>query len=353
MVSRLFLAACGCAAVFALSCQAQSSSQPSESKPTVTQEAAQQSDEPASQQAAPANPAPLQLHDLPPDAHTATPEELAQQRQQRALAAAERLASVQAHWGPDMSSPGLAVNLTEVSRDKLPDGSTQVTYHVTGSGFSSTDRLALVRWPLDSQSTVVMDGIAVDSNGMAVCGTPLPAQPNAPSTPPNPAGLSGPSCTTEMHAGDPIVVKATAAAGEPVRVALIGNDRKHGAAVTAVPFPIADEDKGCKLSVMLGVKDGAMALVEGTGFPPNTPLTLESVTEGKIHTLNPKTNAQGRLVVIVLPAMSGEEQGDTTVRFAGVSHVPSLQTSATPAQPDPDCKPSVTFHWGKGSYKPR
>ncbi len=345
-----------CAAIFAFSCQAQSNSQQQQpSPPTVTQEAAQQSDEAPAQTSAPTKPAPLQLQDLPPDAHTPTPQELSAQRQQRALGAAERLASIQAHWGPDMSTPGLAINLTEVSRDKMADGTTQVTYHITGSGFSPDERLALVRWPLDAQSSVVLDGIAIDSTGMAVCGTPLAAHPNAPgrtgAPAASPAAAPGPLCTADMHPGDPIVVKTTAAAGEPIRVALIGADRKHGAATTTVPFPIADEDKGCKLSVLLGVKDGAMVLVDGTGFPPNTPLKLESITLGKTRTLSPRTNAEGRLVVIVLPAASGEDAGDTTVRFAGVSHVPSLQTSATAPPPDPDCKPSVTFHWGKGSYK--
>lgn len=355
MVSRSVLAAWGCAALLVLSCQAQSDSQQSQPAPTATQQAAQQSDEQPTQQPGQKQPAaPLQLQDLPPDAHTPTPAELAQQRQQQALAAAERLASVEAHWGPDMSTPGLSINLTEVSRDKMPDGTTQISYHITGSGFSAADRLALVRWPLNSQSQAVMDGIAFDTAGTAVCGAPLAAQPSAPgrpgAAPANPATPPAPSCTADMHPGEPIVVKTTAAAGEPIRVALIGADRKHGAATTAVPFPIANEDKGCKLSVLLGVKDAAMVLVEGTGFPPNTPLKLESTTLGETRTLNPKTSPDGRLIVIILPAAKGVDAGDTTVRFAGVAHVPSLQTSSTPP-PDPDCKPSVTFHWGKGSYK--
>ncbi|HEX4064614.1 MAG TPA: hypothetical protein VHZ09_01220 [Acidobacteriaceae bacterium] len=351
MVSRFIVAAWGCAALFALSCQAQSDSPQSQPAPTATQQAAQQSDEQPSQPAQ-TQPAPLQFQDLPPDAHTPTPAEMALQRQQQALAAAERLASVQAHWGPDMSSPGLSISLTEASREKMPDGSTEITYHITGSGFAATDRLALVRWELNSQSQMVMDGIAFDASGTAVCGTPQPnAAGPAGAAAVSPATTPGPNCTASMHPGEPIPVKTTAAAGEPIRVALIGADRKHGAATTAVPFPITNEDKGCRLSVLLGVKDAAMVLVEGTGFPPNTPLKLESTTLGETRTLNPKTSPDGRLIVIILPAAKGVDAGDTTVRFAGVSHPPSLQTSGTPPSADPDCKPSVTFHWGKGSYK--
>ena len=356
MVSRSVLAACGLAACLTLSSSSLSQAQSSSQTSPAAQNSPSQTTAPV--QTPPTQPK-LQLQDLPPEPHTPTPAELAQERQERALAAAQRLASIQAHWGPDMSSPGLAISLTEAGRQKLPDGSTQVTYHVTGSGFSPTDRLSLIRWPLDSQSYVMMGGIAFNASGTAVCGTPLPPTPNAPGTPgaasenqpANPGSPPPPSCTTSMKAGDPVVLTTTAAPGEPVRIALIGADRKHGAATTTVPFPLANEDKGCRLSVLLGVKNAAMVLVEGTGFPPNTALNLESITADQTRTLSPRTNADGRMIMIVLPAANGQESGDTTVRFAGVPHVPSLQTSATTPAPDPDCRPSVTFHWGKGSYK--
>ncbi|HEX4038739.1 MAG TPA: hypothetical protein VHX37_11835 [Acidobacteriaceae bacterium] len=345
MVSRSVLAACVLAACLTLSCPSSSSAQSQTSSTTQNAPAPTSPSQPT-----------LQLQDLPPEPHTPTPAELDQERQQRALAAAERLANMQAHWGPDMSTPGLAISLTEVGREKQPDGSTQVTYHVTGSGFSPGDRLSLVRWPLDAESYFVMGGIAIDASGTAVCGAPLPPTPNAPGQPgtapaTQPPSPPPPSCTASMKAGDPLVVMTSAAPGEPVRVALIGADRKHGAATTAVPFPLANEDKGCKLSVLLGVKNAAMVLVEGTGFPPNTALNLESITEDQTRTLAPKTNGDGRMIIIVLPASKGQEAGDTTVRFSGVAHVPSLATSASTPAADPDCKPSVTFHWGKGSYK--
>jgi hypothetical protein len=355
MVSRSILAAYALAACLTLSSQAQpsqnqSGAQPAQSPSSTTLGASQTA--PAQDQTSPSEPK-LQLQDLPPDPHTPTPEELAAQQQQRAIAAAERLGTIQAHWGPDLSTPGLSISLTEVGRDKQPDGTTQVTYHITGSGFSPGDRLSLVRWPLDTQSQIVLGGIAINAGGTAVCGTPLPPISNAPAPPA--AGSaptttpSGPSCTTSMQPGEPIVVKTTAASGEPVRVALVAADRKHVAAATAIPFPITNVDQGCRLSVVLGLKDAAMVLVQGAGFPPNTPLRLESTTAGQTGTLTPTTNPEGRTTVIVMPAAKGAQAGDTTVRFAGVAHSAGFQTSA--AASDPACQPSVTFHWGKGSYK--
>jgi hypothetical protein len=153
-----------------------------------------------------------------------------------------------------------------------------------------------------------------------------------------------------MQVNQPVEIHATVAAGEPVRVALVSEDRKNGAAVTTVPFPIANEDQGCRLQVLLGMKDGAMVLIEGTGFPANTPLRLETTTAGHSRILSPKTTPDGRLVSVDLPVIKGQTSGETTVKFAGVAHVPSLETDKTPA-PDPTCAPSVTFHWGTGSYK--
>lgn len=350
MVSRSVLTACGCAVLLSLACQARSNSQSSPSPTPEQQPTTSAPAQPAgSGPAQPAVPS-LQLKDLPAEPHTPTAAELVEQRRAQAMAAAQRLASVQAHWGPDMSTPGLSISLTEVGREKEPDGTTKITYHITGSGFAPGERLSLIRWPLNSEAQTVMGDLTLDASGTAVCTAPSPAEPTTAGGS-NPATPAPPSCSVNTHPGDPILLRTTAAPGEPIRVALVGADRKHGAATTAIPFPLVSEDKSCRLSVILGMKDAAMVLVEGTGFPPNTPLKLESVTGGNSRMLTPTSNADGRIVIVVLPASQGADAGDTTVRFAGINRLPTLQTSSTPPQPDLGCKPAVTFHWGKGSYK--
>lgn len=293
----------------------------------------------------------LQLQGLPPDAHTMTPEEQAQARQQQAIMIAQRLAALQARWGPEMSTPGMSIALAEAGRSKGADG-TELTYHVTGSGFAPGETFTLVRWPLNAEAENVMSGLTLDANGTVVCTAPAPAAAAAPDAPgAAPAGPTAPNCTTKMQVNQPVEVHATAAAGEPVRVALVADDHKNGAAVTMVPFPIANEDQGCRLQVLLGLKDATMVLVEGTGFPANTPLRLEVTTAGHSRILNPKTAPDGRVVSVVAPGVKGLTSGETTVKFAGISHMPTLETDKTPAPPDPTCAPSVTFHWGTGSYK--
>jgi hypothetical protein len=250
-----------------------------------------------------------------------------------------------------MSTPGLSTSLVETGRTKTADGATQISYHVTGNGYTPGDSLSLVRWPLNGQSDVVMSGITLDPNGTAICPEkPLAPVPAAPGAPPRPAP-KGPECKTVMTPGQPVVITATVAEGEPVRIALVDNDRQKGAAATTVPFPRANEDKGCRLQVMLGLKDASMVLIEGTGFPAKTPLKLEVTNNGHTRTLNPTPTDKGRFVVVDMPAQEGQEAGTATVRFAGITHVPSLEDSKNPAPADPACAPSVTFPWGKGSYK--
>ena len=94
-----------------------------------------------------------------------------------------------------------------------------------------------------------------------------------------------------------------------------------------------------------------MVLIEGTGFPPKTPLKLDVTNNGQTRTLHPTPTDTGRFVVVDMPAQQGEDSGTTTVRFAGIAPAPSLQDSKNAAPADPPCAPSLTFPWGKGSYK--
>lgn len=383
MISRSVRAASGFAAAFCLSVlagHAQTSSTPA---PSATQQA------PSSQPAAPAQQStpPLQLHDLPPDAHTPTPAEEAQQEQQRLLMQVERLANMEAQWGPEASTAGMSIDLKEVARTKAPDGTTQITWQITGKGFPPDQKLNLTRWLLDTRPQIVMGGIQFNAQGTAVClappspvtgadgdptqglaaaaknlnkpgadSSPAPAPTTpAPSTDPS---QQPPDCSVTTKPGQPIEIQASVAQGEAVRVALVGQSEKDGkpvhfgAATNLVPFPIENTDQGCTLQVIRGMKNAAMVLVTGTGFPANTTLNVDTVTGGHIRTIPARTNAKGAFILAALPALEGENQGDTTVHMGGAARPPSLKEPTTPA-PASTCNPSVSFHWGTDSYKPQ
>jgi hypothetical protein len=276
-----------------------------------------ESSSPAQTPSAPQSAAPsLKLQDLPPDPHTPTAEEQAAQEAERQRLQIRQLAAAQNNWGASASTPGASLTLKETGRTKTADG-TEITYQLQGTGFTPDLKLTLLRWPLNQNVTTVMDGIRVNAAGIAVCNGPD-------------AG----SCGKTMQAQAPIEIKATVAKGEAVRVALVADDKKHGAAVSLVPFPIASEDKGCKLQVIRGAKNDEMVLIQGDGFTSAANFTAGSESFGEKRPMGAKPNASGHFVVAMTPWVTGHDDGDTVIY----------------AQTD-TCSPTLSFHWGKDTYK--
>jgi hypothetical protein len=263
---------------------------------------------------------PLQLENLPPEPHTPTPEEQAEQKRQQEIAAINRIANMQAHWGAPMSTPGISVSMKEVSRAKTPEG-TQITYQISGTGFNPGEKLSLMRWPLDAGVQTTMDGLTVSPGGQAIC-----AKTDA-------AGDAS-ACGNTMQPDQPLEVKAIAAPGEAIRIALLDPEQKRGAATSVIPYPVSGADKGCKLELMLGLKNAALVLIEGDGFPPNATVTLNTDSWGVKQSINTKTNPDGHLITAMMSGVKGHESGETTVSYAGST-----------------CAPSLKYSWGVGSYK--
>jgi hypothetical protein len=311
-----------------------------------TSAAPQQQTAPAAAPAPSSQPVPqLKLEDLPRDPHTPTPEEQAEQEAARQRAQIMRAASAQANWGPKAGTPGITLALKETARTKT-DAGTEITYRLTATGFAPGTRLTLLRWPLNQVLTALMDGIVLDSSGTAVCAGPvsaLNADLNAPgaATPGSGGGSSAAaktpgvaSCSKTMTADAPVEITTTAARGEAIRVALLSEDKKSGGATSVVPFPLTGENNGCKLDLLLGSKDAELVLIEGDGFKTDLPFTLGAETFGQKTMLAAKPDAQGHFVAAVTPYLPGHDSGDTVIFY---------QSEA--------CTPTLSFHWGKGSYK--
>jgi hypothetical protein len=321
--------------LFAFSTIAQTTQQPAQQQTPPAQSA------PAQQQAAPSLQSPsgqqsgepqLQLRNLPPDAHTPTPEEQAEQKAAQMRMQITRIASAQANWGPAMSTAGNSLELKETGR-KQSDAGTEISYQLVAQGFTPDMQLTMVRWPLNQPIGAVMSGIVVDSSGTAVCGGSTST-----ATPP-PAGAAAsqtPSCAKTVTPGTPITVTTTVAKGEAIRVGLLSADRKHAAAASVIPFPIEGADKGCKLDVILGAKDAQLVLLKGEGFQKDTNYTLGTESFGQKNALTATINDKGRFTAAITPWVQGHDAGDTIVYY----------TSST-------CTPTVSFHWGKDTYKPQ
>ncbi|HZD47168.1 MAG TPA: hypothetical protein VE178_00365 [Silvibacterium sp.] len=293
----------------------------------------------------------LKLEDLPPDPHTPTAEEEAAAAAARQRLQISRVATAMANWGPKASSPGVTLTMKETGREKVASG-TLLSYRLTATGFAPGTRLTLLRWPLNQGVSAVMNGIVIDSSGAAVCGPPAATLNSAPSAPGAASGAGSdtgsgtksaaapggtpavPACTKTMQTNAPVEVTTTAAKGEAVRVALVAEDRKSGAAASDVPFPIISESNGCKLQVLLGSKDAELVLIVGDGFKPDVPFTAGTETLGQKTPLAAKPDAQGHFVVAMTPYVQGHDSGDSVIYYQSDT-----------------CTPTVSFHWGKDTYK--
>jgi hypothetical protein len=305
-------------------------------QPSAQTAPAQQNPAPAEQKNVP----PLQLHNLPPADHTPTPQELEQQKEARARIALTNLARAEASWGPPDSAKGMSLALKEAGRTKNAAGATEITYQITGQGFTPDMQLTMLRWPLNQSVARVMSGIVVNASGTAVCGVAAPG-PAAPTDAASAAGTKAapqqtiPSCTKSMKPGTPISITTTAAKGEPIRVALVAADNKHGAAVSQIPFPIEGSDRGCNISVILGSKNAELVLIEGTGFKTDKTYTLGSESFGEKRPLKAAVNGKGQFIAALTPWEPNHDVGDTTIYYQSNT-----------------CTPTVSFHWGKDAYKP-
>jgi hypothetical protein len=336
---RYCAAATVCLPLFAIALFAQTSQQQQQpTTPTPTGPAQQAEQTSDSQQPAPKGPpAPLVLHNLTPEPHTPTPAELQAQKEMRLRMEINRLANMQAKWGPAISHPGMSLTLKEIGSKQTPNG-TELSYHLIGSGYTPDMQLTLLRWPLNQQIKQVMSGIAVSADGTAVCGSAAPGPSTPTDTHATPAAAAAaaqvPSCIKTMKPGTPITITATVAKGEAIRVALVATDHAHGAATSVVPFPIEGQDKGCKLDVILGSKNADLVLIKGSGFKQDKSYTFGSESYGQKHGITTTINPNGDFVTALLPAIPGHATGNTVIYY---------QSAA--------CTPTVSFDWGSGTYK--
>jgi hypothetical protein len=298
------------------SLSAQTTSAPNTGSTTMANPAPQTTSKAAStpQNSAPA--APLKLESLPPEPHTLTPAQIAKLREQRILQATTQLARNEAAWGPAHSTPGTSLQMVETSRKSTPQG-LQITYTFKVKGFKPSDNLRLIQWPLDQNLKVLNTGLSLDAQGQLIC----------------PAITQG-DCLSSMQPGDAVKFATTAARGEALRLAVFDDTTKQHAETTFIPFPLLYKGKSCQLEVMLGVKNAALVLLEGVGFPASKTLQIQTTSNGENHPVTTTTSASGQLLAALMPVVANKTSGTATLSYDG----------------GPTCSPSLSFPWGEGSY---
>jgi hypothetical protein len=224
----------------------------------------------------------------------------------------ERLAEVQKNWGSKMNSPGAAITLKEIGRERMQQG-TVVHYHLSASGMAGDQVYTLFTTSLGLSSTPALEGITFDRSGVAVC-----------------AGTPG-TCTGEKP-NDPIDLAVLAAKGEPKRFAVLSEDKESKAFAYVVPFPILGKDRGCTAEAILLTAKAEAVLIRAAGFVPGTEVRFVGLSDHETQQDVSKAGDDGSFYHVALPFVKGKSHGKARI---------TLQSSA--------CSPSLLFEWGEGT----
>ena len=211
-------------------------------------------------------------------------------------------------WGPRASTPGASLVIQESER-----AGTTIKYRLIADGLPKEGVYSILSWPVTQKGpSQALGGVTLDGSGLAVC-----------------AGKPG-TCGTPDKPNDPIDTVFQPIPGEPVRLGLVSADDATRVFVKLVPIPLRGEDQGCRIEATLLTPGAELVLIEGSGLPPNSELTFESISEGERHGGKGKADGDGRYVSAVLPHKQGIAAGILKV---------NLKASR--------CNPSVSVPWGR------
>jgi hypothetical protein len=229
-----------------------------------------------------------------------------------------------------MVPPGVSIEAREVYRKGTPGIDLQVRYNIYVKGAPPDSTFRQIQWPVNRESPVGgFTGITLNSDGLMIC-----------------AGRTPEQCHNGTAVDAPIqFTRIKPLKGEPMRFAFIAQDLKIS--ISFVPDPVQSEDKGCKLSAVRLSAKFELALIEASGFPPNSDLLMHSSngdTPGVIATIGEngavaatdpasgvpvKSDAKGAFQISILNNTTKSPKGTQTIELSA-----------------PGCSPKITYDWG-------
>jgi hypothetical protein len=223
--------------------------------------------------------------------------------------AASNLVKMHDVWGAKASTPNTLLTIKEFARSgKI------VKFRLYAEGAAKDQIYSIVTWPVTQRGpSEQLTGVTLDANGLAIC-----------------AGTPG-TCGGDKP-NDPIDLIFMPAPGEPVRLGLVSQDGATKMFAKAVPVPLHGEDRGCTIDAVLLTAQAELVLIEGSGFPANGEVNMDSESAGERHSGQGKVDANGRYMSAILPYKLGVQRG--TLKAA-------LKSAG--------CSPSVSVPWGRGN----
>lgn len=237
------------------------------------------------------------------------------------------LLTMQMNWdaskSSDSAAPVATFGFVPYEKHKQ-DGKAFTSYYLYAPGVQQNIPYTLVLWQIgwDAQQPPMQSaqsGIYVTARGVVMCRKPTEKENN--------------SDAPDIDSAGRVNIISAGSLGEPVRYALYDEKAGMVAMGRLVVNPIQSDDHGCRLQAILAVAGAQVVLVEGTGFPPKSPVQLSTDTAGKPQSASFNTDDHGRLETAVVLVRKGETQGAGTI---------TMQSSS--------CAPAVKVNWGPDTY---
>jgi len=128
---------------------------------------------------------------------------------------------------------------------------------------------------------------------------------------------------------------AQAGPGEPLRAMLRSNDGKQVITGTQIDAPVVSTNGPCHAALQREMSEGMIMLFYLDGFPPDTPITINSNSAGEERIFPEKTDSKGHVAFIERPRVLKVTSGTVT------------ETVKTDL-----CTISISMRWGKKSDNP-
>jgi hypothetical protein len=210
-------------------------------------------------------------------------------------------------WGAKASTPNTRLAIKESARSGQI-----IKFRLYAEGVAKEGIYSIVTWPVTQKGpSQNLAGVTLDASGLAIC-----------------AGTPG-TCGGDKP-NDPIDLTVQPVPGEPLRLGLVSEDGATKVFAKVVPIPSRGEDRGCAVEGILLTPGAEVVFIEGSGFPANGELEMDSDSEGERHGETKKADADGRYVSAMLPYKQGTSRGTlkVTLKSAG-------------------CSPSIKIPWGR------
>jgi hypothetical protein len=231
-----------------------------------------------------------------------------------------------------MRPPGISIEAKEVFRKGIPGIDLMVGYNIYIKGAPPDSVFHQIQWPVDREKPFAgFSGLTLNKDGMLICAGRTPGQCH-----------NGDSLDSPM-----VFAMKNPLKGEPRRFVFIAGDLK--VPISIVPYPVQSEDNGCKLTAIRLSARFELALIEGSGFPPDSEVRLHmSAGEGPAP-LSVTVNDNGTAVSTLDTSAGVDAKTDRNgvIQTAVLTNTTKNPTGVeTVEATGPNCSPKINYKWG-------